>query len=227
MPFDGHGLPLPAGVLLVRKPRVLGVPHDRQRTTTAPWAGRGVSVTIDPSAPQRRQFPERGLHDRAGDEQPADRGGPAGAASPGPGLPRRVAAGAGGPERTWAPVRGRFLHLDPPHRLLISWGYAGSGHLPPGASTVEVKLTADRGGTRVDLEHRACHLRNGPDTPAAGPTTSPASKPQPPAATPAQTPACPTVARQTHQSPALPQATRCGHERRRSKDRARTTVRAR
>jgi uncharacterized protein YndB with AHSA1/START domain len=53
-----------------------------------------------------------------------------------------------------APVRGRFLHLDPPHRLLISWGYAGSAQLPPGASTVEVTLTADRGGTRVDLEHR-------------------------------------------------------------------------
>ena len=53
-----------------------------------------------------------------------------------------------------APVRGRFLHLDPPSRLLISWGYAGSDRLPPGASTVEVTLTADRGGTRVDLEHR-------------------------------------------------------------------------
>ena len=53
-----------------------------------------------------------------------------------------------------APVRGRFLYLDPPRRLLISWGYAGSGHLPPGGSTVEVWLTADRGGTRVDLEHR-------------------------------------------------------------------------
>jgi uncharacterized protein YndB with AHSA1/START domain len=53
-----------------------------------------------------------------------------------------------------APVRGRFLELDPPRRLLISWGYAGSGHLPPGASTVEVRLTADRGGTRVELQHR-------------------------------------------------------------------------
>jgi uncharacterized protein YndB with AHSA1/START domain len=53
-----------------------------------------------------------------------------------------------------APVRGRYLHLDPPHRLVISWGYAGSDHLPPGASTVEVTLTPDRGGTRVDLEHR-------------------------------------------------------------------------
>ena len=53
-----------------------------------------------------------------------------------------------------APVRGRFVHLDPPHRLLISWGYAGSGRLPPEASTVEIRLTADSGGTRVDLEHR-------------------------------------------------------------------------
>jgi uncharacterized protein YndB with AHSA1/START domain len=53
-----------------------------------------------------------------------------------------------------APVRGRFLELDPPRRLLISWGYAGSGHLPPGASTVEVRFTADRGGTRVELQHR-------------------------------------------------------------------------
>ena len=53
-----------------------------------------------------------------------------------------------------APVRGRFLHLDPPHRLLISWGYAGSERLPPGASTVEVRITAEGTGTRVDLEHR-------------------------------------------------------------------------
>ena len=53
-----------------------------------------------------------------------------------------------------APVRGRYLDLDPPRRLVISWGYAGSGHLPPGSSTIEIRLTADRGGTRVELEHR-------------------------------------------------------------------------
>jgi uncharacterized protein YndB with AHSA1/START domain len=52
------------------------------------------------------------------------------------------------------PVRGRYLQLDPPHRLLISWGHAGSDRLPPGASTVEVRLITDRGGTRVELEHR-------------------------------------------------------------------------
>ena len=53
-----------------------------------------------------------------------------------------------------APVRGRFLHLDPPRRLLISWGYAGSDRLPPGASTLEVRFTAEGNGTRVILEHR-------------------------------------------------------------------------
>lgn len=53
-----------------------------------------------------------------------------------------------------APVRGEFLEVDRPRRLLISWGYAGSDDLPPGTSTVEVRFTAERGGTRVDLEHR-------------------------------------------------------------------------
>jgi len=53
-----------------------------------------------------------------------------------------------------APVRGRYIDLDPPHRLVVSWGYAGSDDLPPGVSTVEIRLTAERGGTRVELEHR-------------------------------------------------------------------------
>jgi uncharacterized protein YndB with AHSA1/START domain len=53
-----------------------------------------------------------------------------------------------------APVRGRYLDLDPPHRLLISWGYAGSDRLRPGESTLEVRFIAESGGTRVELEHR-------------------------------------------------------------------------
>jgi uncharacterized protein YndB with AHSA1/START domain len=53
-----------------------------------------------------------------------------------------------------AQVRGRYLHLDPPRRLLISWGYAGSPGLPPGASTVEVRFIAEGAGTRVELQHR-------------------------------------------------------------------------
>jgi uncharacterized protein YndB with AHSA1/START domain len=52
------------------------------------------------------------------------------------------------------PVRGRYLELEPPRRLLISWGHAGSDVLPPGASTVEVRLTAAGSGTDVELVHR-------------------------------------------------------------------------
>jgi uncharacterized protein YndB with AHSA1/START domain len=44
--------------------------------------------------------------------------------------------------------------LDPPHRVVISWGYAGSETLAPGASTVEIRLVGERGGTSVELEHR-------------------------------------------------------------------------
>jgi uncharacterized protein YndB with AHSA1/START domain len=52
------------------------------------------------------------------------------------------------------PVRGRYLELDPPHRLLISWGHAGSSVFPPGSSTLEITLTAIPDGTRVSIEHR-------------------------------------------------------------------------
>ena len=52
------------------------------------------------------------------------------------------------------PVRGRYLELEPPHRLLISWGHAGSDRLPPGSSLVEITLTPIPAGTRVVVEHR-------------------------------------------------------------------------
>ena len=52
------------------------------------------------------------------------------------------------------PVRGCYLELDPPRRLLISWGHAVSDRLPPGSSTVEITLTPIPDGTRVTVEHR-------------------------------------------------------------------------
>jgi uncharacterized protein YndB with AHSA1/START domain len=65
-----------------------------------------------------------------------------------------------------ASVRGRYKELDPPGRVVFSWGFAGSDELPPGASTVEVMLTREAGGTRVDITHtglpdreRAQHAR--------------------------------------------------------------------
>ncbi len=51
------------------------------------------------------------------------------------------------------PVRGQYLHVEPPTRVVVSWGFAGSVDLPPGASTVEFRLTALGRGTRVELTH--------------------------------------------------------------------------
>jgi uncharacterized protein YndB with AHSA1/START domain len=51
------------------------------------------------------------------------------------------------------PVRGRYLEVEPPHRLLISWGHAGSDRLPPGASRLGVRLHLAGGGTRVEIRH--------------------------------------------------------------------------
>jgi uncharacterized protein YndB with AHSA1/START domain len=52
------------------------------------------------------------------------------------------------------PVRGRYLELDPPRRLVLSWGHSGSDTLPPGASTVEITLIRDDDGTTVHVVHR-------------------------------------------------------------------------
>jgi uncharacterized protein YndB with AHSA1/START domain len=32
------------------------------------------------------------------------------------------------------PVRGRYRELDPPNRVVFTWGFAGSEELPPGSS---------------------------------------------------------------------------------------------
>ena len=50
-------------------------------------------------------------------------------------------------------VRGEFEVVQRPSRLVFSWGFA-DGRLSPGASTVEVTLVADRGGTQLTLSHR-------------------------------------------------------------------------
>lgn len=51
------------------------------------------------------------------------------------------------------PIRGRYLQIERPHRVVVSWGVAGSDELAPGASTVTFTLTATATGTRVDLHH--------------------------------------------------------------------------
>ena len=51
------------------------------------------------------------------------------------------------------PVRGQYLHVEPYSRVVVSWGFAGSDDLPPGASTVEFRLIEIEGGTRVEITH--------------------------------------------------------------------------
>jgi uncharacterized protein YndB with AHSA1/START domain len=52
------------------------------------------------------------------------------------------------------PIRGRYLVVDPPHRLVFTWGAAGNDTLPPGSTTVEIVLRADGHGTLLELAHR-------------------------------------------------------------------------
>jgi len=51
-------------------------------------------------------------------------------------------------------ARGRYVAVEPPRRVVFTWGIPEDGTLPPGASTVEVVLAADGDGTIVHLTHR-------------------------------------------------------------------------
>jgi uncharacterized protein YndB with AHSA1/START domain len=48
---------------------------------------------------------------------------------------------------------GEYQELDPPRRLVMSWGWEGHPTVPPGSTTVEITLTPERGGTVLRLRH--------------------------------------------------------------------------
>jgi uncharacterized protein YndB with AHSA1/START domain len=52
------------------------------------------------------------------------------------------------------PVRGQYLEVVPPERVVVSWGHAGSETLPPNSTEVQFTLTPTAGGTLVQIEHR-------------------------------------------------------------------------
>ncbi len=52
------------------------------------------------------------------------------------------------------PVRGEYVEVDPPHRVVFTWGVAGRDSMPPGSTTVEIVLTEVGGETLVELFHR-------------------------------------------------------------------------
>jgi uncharacterized protein YndB with AHSA1/START domain len=48
---------------------------------------------------------------------------------------------------------GQYEVVDPPHRVVLSWGWEGSPEVPPGSTTVEITLTPDGEGTLLRLRH--------------------------------------------------------------------------
>ena len=63
---------------------------------------------------------------------------------------------------------GEFVEIDPPHRLVFTWGWTHDPALPPGTTRVIVTLQPESGGTRLVLRHYGLpddgqrdHHRNG------------------------------------------------------------------
>ena len=52
------------------------------------------------------------------------------------------------------PLRGSYLEVAPPDRLVVSWGMADSEIVPPGSSTVEFALSSNGEATVVVVTHR-------------------------------------------------------------------------
>ena len=50
-------------------------------------------------------------------------------------------------------VIGEYQQVEPPRRLVMSWGWEGHPTVPPGSTTVEITLTPDRGATILRLRH--------------------------------------------------------------------------
>lgn len=49
---------------------------------------------------------------------------------------------------------GTYREVDPPRRLVLTWGWEAAGDpVPPGASTVEIDLAPDGDGTLLTLRH--------------------------------------------------------------------------
>ena len=50
-------------------------------------------------------------------------------------------------------VRGEFVEIDPPRRVVYTWGSEERESLPAGSTTVAFDLEPENGGTRVRLRH--------------------------------------------------------------------------
>jgi uncharacterized protein YndB with AHSA1/START domain len=51
-------------------------------------------------------------------------------------------------------AKGSYVIVEPPHRIVFTWGIPGDDEMPAGSSTVEVEFVADDADTIVNLTHR-------------------------------------------------------------------------
>jgi uncharacterized protein YndB with AHSA1/START domain len=53
-------------------------------------------------------------------------------------------------------ARGEFVEVDPPRRLVFTWGWEPGGHstVPPGSTTIEIELVPNGDGTTLRFTHR-------------------------------------------------------------------------
>jgi uncharacterized protein YndB with AHSA1/START domain len=49
---------------------------------------------------------------------------------------------------------GVYQEVEPPHRLVMTWGWENHERVPPGSTTVEITLTPVGAGTILRLRHR-------------------------------------------------------------------------
>ncbi len=63
----------------------------------------------------------------------------------------------GGVFRVWMDANtiasGEYVEVEPPHRVVFTWGWEGDQGVPPGSTTVVVTLEADGDGTLLSLRH--------------------------------------------------------------------------
>lgn len=66
-------------------------------------------------------------------------------------------------------ARGEYLVVEPPHRVVFTWGWEAEGNpVPAGSSTVEVTLSPDGEHTLVRLVHRDLPSKESADAHGVG-----------------------------------------------------------
>lgn len=50
-------------------------------------------------------------------------------------------------------ARGEFVEVEPPRRVVFTWGWEGSDAVPPGSSRVEITIEERDGGSLLRLRH--------------------------------------------------------------------------